>query len=385
VVAHLPPSKSTWSPLYVEAENEFERHFIGRTHELQAIHQSLAKQSAAAIYGARGSGKTALLYKVRKEVQKKLLGGVALIHGQNLMHTPLVEEVNRQIDIPARGQALLIIDDADALTQNHISELNQFIAENRMVQLLLSAQSSATLPFTRGQVISLGGLSEQEYYQLLSQHIKSSSADTDIARRLWEATSGNPLFAHIAGRTIRDQLLTLRDILESFQGFRHAGILDTSGNPLVLPASISQQHVIAVENTNHKILELLRVDPKVFWSLPPRKFEEIVAELLAGMGYDVELTPPSKDGGFDMYAAKKDKVGRFLFLVECKRYVPPHKVGVQVIRSLYGVVQQKSANAGIVATTSFFTKGASEFEQERKYQIQLSDYFALQNWLKGRG
>ena len=380
-----PPKQNAWSPLYAEAEADFGRLFIGRKRELQAIRQSITEQSGAAIFGMRGSGKTALLYKIRQEEHGRFPGGIALIHGQNLLRSSLVEEVRRQIDIPPRGQALLIVDDVHALLPQQASELDRFLAENRTVQFLISADSAVSLPFRRGKVISLGGLSEQEYYQLLNQHVKASNADTDIAHRLWEATSGNPLFADVAGRTIRDHLLSWRELFESLQGFHHAGILDSSGNPLEQSAPVPQQLVIAVENTNQKILERLRVDPEEFWALPSRKFEEIVAELLKGMGYDVDLTPLSKDGGFDMYAAKRDKVGLFLFLVECKRYVPPHKVGVQVIRSLYGVVQQKSANAGIVATTSFFTKGATAFEQERQYQIQLSDYFALQHWLKGRG
>ncbi len=112
-----------------------------------------------------------------------------------------------------------------------------------------------------------------------------------------------------------------------------------------------------------------------------RKFEELVAELLEKQGYSVKLTPPSKDGGFDMYAAKHEVLGQFLYFVECKRYAPPNKVGVQVVRALHGVVQQQRANAGIIATTSFFTRGAKEYQDEMKYQLQLRDYVELQKWL----
>jgi restriction system protein len=100
------------------------------------------------------------------------------------------------------------------------------------------------------------------------------------------------------------------------------------------------------------------------------------------MGYDVELTPFSGDGGFDMYAAQNSALGRFLYLVECKRYLPPEKVGVQIVRQLYGVVELKQANAGIVATTSFFTRGAKELQQELGYRVHLADYLQLERWLK---
>ena len=113
----------------------------------------------------------------------------------------------------------------------------------------------------------------------------------------------------------------------------------------------------------------------------PAKFEEFVAEILARQGYEVELTPASDDGGFDVYAAKNDGFGSFLYLVECKRYTQPNKVGVQVIRSLHGVVQKEKATAGIIATTSYFTKRAEEFQQDVRHQMQLADYVRLQEWL----
>ena len=54
-------------------------------------------------------------------------------------------------------------------------------------------------------------------------------------------------------------------------------------------------------------------------------------------GYDVELTPQTRDGGKDIYAARRDDLGTFLYIVECKRYAPDNPVGVEVIRALHGV------------------------------------------------
>lgn len=369
------------SPL-AEAESEFERLFVGRAQELSAVRHSLAEHSGAVIYGMRGTGKTALLHKIQSDERLKYPGGIAFISGQNIFRSTLTENTLRQGGISLNEKGLVIVDDAQALTANHVSELNDLLSANPRLQLLIAATTDIDWPFIRGRKISLGGLSEQEYYQLLLLRLKAVQLDEGIAHKLWQATIGSPLFADIAGRTIRDNLVSWGELLNSLQGFEHLGILDSSGVPIDPLARVPQPLVVAVEETNAEILERLRVNPKEFWRISPRKFEEIVAELLERMGYKVELTPLSGDGGFDMYAARKDHVGRFLFLVECKRYVPPHKVGVQVIRSLYGVVQQKNANAGIIATTSFFTKGAVAFEQEREHQMHLSDYLALQQWLK---
>ena len=121
------------------------------------------------------------------------------------------------------------------------------------------------------------------------------------------------------------------------------------------------------------------------YQLSPRQYEEVVAELLSRRGYSVELTPMSRDGGCDIYAAKKDSVGSFLYLVECKRYAPDNRVGVGLVRQLHGVVQQNRATAGILATTSFFTRDAKEFADDVKWQLSLRDYISMTEWLQESG
>ena len=69
---------------------------------------------------------------------------------------------------------------------------------------------------------------------------------------------------------------------------------------------------------------ILKKEPELSWKLLPRKFEEIIVRILDRQDTRFSsLTPASGDGGFDIYAARKDGLGKFLYLVECKRYVPP--------------------------------------------------------------
>lgn len=365
---------------------EAEQHpfFVGRQNELNTIRQNIEHGAGSIIVGRRGSGKTALLRMHQLGGGSEYPGGIAYIQCQALFN-PIVEEIRLKITVPVKGRAMVFADDVHALAKDQLEELQHFLDINPQVHFVATADESFRYQFTNAKDIHLGGLSQNDYYAILNAHIKAANLDPKTAKLLWESTTGSPLFANVANRTIRDHLLTWRQLLESLQGFEYSGILDPAGRPLPPAASLSPKLIVSVENTNHNILEQLRRDPRKFWELSPRKFEEIVAELLTGLGYEVQLTPFSGDGGFDMYAAKSDAIGRFLFLVECKRYVPPGKVGIQVIRSLHGVVQQKNANAGIVATTSFFTKGAKEFQSTLKHQLHLNDYFALQSWLKGQG
>jgi Restriction endonuclease/Putative zinc-finger len=142
-----------------------------------------------------------------------------------------------------------------------------------------------------------------------------------------------------------------------------------------------QPLIAAVTSANIKLLTLLKTRPDLVWQLDPRKFEELVAQILSIGGYDVTLTPSSNDGGYDIYAVTNAQLGRLQYLVECKRYVPPHKVGVETVRALYGVVQSTRATAGAIVTTSFFTAGAESFQKQVPNQISIHDYSMLQTWI----
>lgn len=129
------------------------------------------------------------------------------------------------------------------------------------------------------------------------------------------------------------------------------------------------------------LITQLSRDPRLLHQLTPRRFEELIAEKLRREGLETHLTPERKDGGFDVLAVAQTPVGKHLYLVECKRYAPGRPVGVELVRALYGVVQQRNATAGLVVTTSGFTRGALEFQGSRKWQLDLQSYQDLVSWL----
>jgi HJR/Mrr/RecB family endonuclease len=133
---------------------------------------------------------------------------------------------------------------------------------------------------------------------------------------------------------------------------------------------------------NDELLAYLKSHPTLLYELTPRKFEEVIAVVLKGLGYDVELTRQSRDGGKDLYAVHHSRLGDHLYLVECKRYAPDRPVGVDIVRSLYGVVQQERATMGVVVTTSYFTKAAREFRNAVSYSMTLKEYKDLEHWLR---
>jgi CRISPR/Cas system Type II protein with McrA/HNH and RuvC-like nuclease domain len=61
---------------------------------------------------------------------------------------------------------------------------------------------------------------------------------------------------------------------------------------------------IDLQEISDELIRYLARHPHLMRNLDPRKFEELVAELLRDKGYEVELTPRTRDGGLDIIAIK---------------------------------------------------------------------------------
>lgn len=152
-------------------------------------------------------------------------------------------------------------------------------------------------------------------------------------------------------------------------------------NDLCLPGHTGQIR-LTLEEVNDLLIAALAQNPAIMHEVHPRRFEELVAELFKRMGYEVTLTPTSHDKGRDVLAVRRDDVGTVLTLVECKRFRPDRKVGVALVRSLYGVVSSERASHGVIATTSSFTRDAKAFQQNLRYQLSLHDFNDLAEWCR---
>lgn len=140
--------------------------------------------------------------------------------------------------------------------------------------------------------------------------------------------------------------------------------------------------IVASQAALDSLIRRLHDQPFRLHSLSPREFEELVCTLLLRDGFDARLTPPVRDGGRDILAYIDSPVGRHLYLVECKRYASDNPVGVSMVRALYGVVMRERATAGLLVTTSTFTKGAFDFQRDVKHQLSLKDYKGVVQWIR---
>lgn len=100
-------------------------------------------------------------------------------------------------------------------------------------------------------------------------------------------------------------------------------------------------------------------------SMSWREFEMLVGEAFRLQGYGVtEIGGGGADGGVDLVLKKDNEK----FLVQCKQW-KAFKVGVDVVRELYGVMAAKGATGGFVVTSGTFTSDATAFASGRNVKL----------------
>src|SRR5262245_22581009 len=110
-----------------------------------------------------------------------------------------------------------------------------------------------------------------------------------------------------------------------------------------------------------RVLQFFDQQPERLLSLDPYKFQELVAQVLDGLGYRPKLGPKGRDGGVDIVTDRDTPVGPEIVLVQCKRNAAQHKVGEPVVKQLVMDVDDQKATRGLIVTTSTFTSVALKY------------------------
>ena len=96
-----------------------------------------------------------------------------------------------------------------------------------------------------------------------------------------------------------------------------------------------------------------------------KEFEELVAEAFRRKGYSViENSGTGPDGGVDVVLKRNGN----LFLVQCKQW-KAQKVGVRIVREMYGVMVAKHAAGVIIITSGFFTRESQSFAKDKSIEL----------------
>jgi restriction system protein len=104
-----------------------------------------------------------------------------------------------------------------------------------------------------------------------------------------------------------------------------------------------------------------------------QRFEALVAEAYRRQGYAVTRTGgDGPDGGVDLTLEKDGNA----LIVQCKQW-RAYKVGVQVVREVFGVMTAKRAQGAVIITSGLFTQEAKTFARGKPIDLvegqQLAD------------
>lgn len=137
---------------------------------------------------------------------------------------------------------------------------------------------------------------------------------------------------------------------------------------LLIPAPVSFFNSIRKKKLldNQKGIESIR-------SLSWRKFEELVGEAYRRQGYLVlENEGAGPDGGVDLWLRKDGN----RYLVQCKQW-KSQKVGVNVVREMFGLVSAHQAAGAIIITSGMFTQEAKSFARDKSLDLIEGQQLAL--------
>lgn len=131
---------------------------------------------------------------------------------------------------------------------------------------------------------------------------------------------------------------------------------------LVLPAleEVVRTVASAVGDFSRELIRIIARNPDEIFRVEWRDLERLLATAFEGIGFDVELTPSSKDGGKDIVLQCVDRGMRKTYIVELKHWVAGNRVGGETLEAFLQVVVEEKRDSGLFLSTTGFTRNAWE-------------------------
>lgn len=138
--------------------------------------------------------------------------------------------------------------------------------------------------------------------------------------------------------------------------------------------SNAEQVQLLIRSLSHKFAELVAADPETLNHLEWRDLERLIARVMEGLGFQVTLTPPSKDGAKDLILTCIVKQGEESFIVELKHWRSGKRVGKQAVSDFLQVVVGENRTGGLFLSTSGYAGDAFQgLTQITRQRLRIGD------------
>ncbi|MGQ0680344.1 MAG: restriction endonuclease [Actinomycetota bacterium] len=140
--------------------------------------------------------------------------------------------------------------------------------------------------------------------------------------------------------------------------------------------------VLDFNRINQALLKHMARHPEDLERVSWKKFEELIEVLLRELGYEVNRTRFTRDGGVDLWAVERSDFGEIHYAIDTKKYARSRRVGPHPVRAIHGVADLEQAHVGVIVTTSTFGPGARKLEKQYSRRIALKDFEDVTDWIR---
>lgn len=354
-------------------------NFVGRKKEMRWLRDVILRRDTwftpIVVHGPGGVGKTAFI--------RQFLASTRMSHTPSWLDLYPIEKPDEAIDSFVERmfsdrerefrERIVVLDGAERMTDQQIANAVGRIFNWKAVRGLIIASRRVPI-LERSEVLELPPLDLDAAKKLL-QVTTDLNVDPHELERLVNAVNGFPLALQLLAGLIRS---SAPDDISRLLAGNFYDLADVTSAPSSEIVVVAKPKIISASEA---LVKNLKKQPYDVRNLSPRDFERLLAELLIDMGWEVELTKATRDGGKDILAYMNTELGRLLCLVEAKHYREDRKIGVDLVRTLYGTLCDYQANSAMMVTASSFSRDAQEFQKRHQYQLALRDYADIVRWI----
>ena len=335
--------------------------FVGREDELRWLDERILhtrrSHEPILLMGVPGVGKTALLrqFFASRDIPSTQfwLDLSSEVNPQNAVNKLVGEfynEISERRDSRLLSDVVVTFDGTEALTDDEINSASARLFNIKAIRSLIFVDRRIR-SIKRSQSLILNELSPLAASQLFEASSFGELPPELVAQGL-NAAHGNPLAIAVLANIIKAHGV------EAVADLIYGRLYQLEKTVAVPEPELIQIAAPKIISVTEDLINQLKRQPESMHGLSSRRFEEVLAELLSGLGFEVELTQATRDGGKDILAYLNTEAGRLLCLVEAKKFRTDRKVGVGLVRTLYGTLCDYQANSAMLVTTSSFSPDA---------------------------